>query len=665
MSNSSKTKIYNDIIKQKKTLSVYKNHDFNFEIPKNAFDRICQFYGKEKITPISLVLFNSTIQTFELKKLSTISHAFDEKQITDIFDTSNCYAIIPHYFHEKYNGAEIVEYAPKIDNKTMKKIIRKAGMQWGLINDYCDVQVITKEMDETSKFKYTITHKIIENVFKKVLILTITLKNGEKMYLAYNSYKKILEQTGIDLETILTYLHCEINDLDRAEMNNKRIPIYEKVKELELKDKIKKEDLKEEKVEISKGTYQCDRINKSYFDSFENNEKEASDLLNDITEKLNNQKIKINEYCKNKNNHIIEIKDSNNEKRYIRKIICDKILSEPTSEFDLFKTNDIYGNELILSKKELSNNKTNPSLIKIYNKKKQKEEFILNEIKDIEEKLNKFTYIRQEETFKGKNKNGESIEEKWLIADLECDDLPKLDESKSLYSICEKDNNFETIKKNLLETLEKDNNDISLYIRNKNFVPVYLVNGIKERVGKINNKNIKYTIKNQVNKKENIIIEYNDIFDEKNSTEFVLINNENNPEENLVVNKNDLYNSIKKWDNINNKIIITNEVNNNKIEINPSKIKIIKLEKEEIQKNNEDFKEEIKDSKIDEKSMIKPNEELNKKKIDKNDIKQMEDAKKDGIKERLKLRSINALAHNPEKTSYTIRRAVIRKKNKK
>ena len=63
--------------------------------------------------------------------------------------------------------------------------------------------------------------------------------------------------------------------------------------------------------------------------------------------------------------------------------------------------------------------------------------------------------------------------------------------------------------------------------------------------------------------------------------------------------------------------------------------------------------------------MIKPNEELNKKKIDKNDIKQMEDAKKDGIKERLKLRSINALAHNPEKTSYTIRRAVIRKKNKK
>ena len=251
------------------------------------------------------------------------------------------------------------------------------------------------------------------------------------------------------------------------------------------------------------------------------------------------------------------------------------------------------------------------------------------------------------------------------MADLECDDLPKLDESKSLYSICEKDNTFEIIKKNLLETLEKDNNDISLYLRKENFVPVYLVNGIKERVGKMNNKNIKYTIKNQVNKKENIIIEYNDIFDENNSTEYVLINNENNPEDNLVVNKNDLYNSIKKWANINSKIIITNEVNNNKIEINPSKIKLIKLEKEEIPKNNEDFKEEIKDSKINENSMIKPNEELNKKMNDKNDIKQKEDGKKEGIKERLKLRSIPALAHNPEKTSYTIRRAIISKKHKK
>ena len=44
--------IYSEILETKLTLTVLKNHGASFDFPKKAFDRICQFYGKEKITPI-------------------------------------------------------------------------------------------------------------------------------------------------------------------------------------------------------------------------------------------------------------------------------------------------------------------------------------------------------------------------------------------------------------------------------------------------------------------------------------------------------------------------------------------------------------------------------------------------------------------------------------
>ena len=662
MSNPAKIKLYNEIIRQKKTLTVFKkNHDFNFEFPKKAFDRICQFYGEEKKKPISFILFNKTVQTFEFKKMSTKSVAFDENQISDIFEISNCFAIIPRYFDKKYNEAEIVEYAPKIDNKAMKNIIKKAGIHWDFISEYCDVQLVTRHVDESLKYKRSYT--IIENVLKNVPTVNIKLVSGEKIVITYYSYKKILEKSDINLEKVLPYLNCEIRKVDREELENKGMPIYQKVKEIELKNRLNKSDMKDEYMHISKGTLQCHRYKKVGFDPIENNQKEISDLLKDLVEKVNNKKNKINGYLKTKDNHFVEIKDLNNAKRYIRKTVYDKILSDTKPECDLFKTNDIYGKELILSKKELSKNKTNPSLIKIYNKN-QKDKSIFSEIKDIEEKIQKFTYIRQEEIFKGKNKDGEPIEEKFLLSDLEYEDLPKIDESKPLYSIYAKeDNNFETIKNNLLESLQKDNKDILLYKRKKNFVPVYLINEINERDRNIKNKNIKYTIKNQLNKKENIIMEYNDIFNEDNSAEYILIDNENNPEENLVVNKKDLYDSIKKWTNKNYNIIITNETNNNKIEINPNKIKIIKLEKEEIPKINEDIQEEIKDSKMIEKE-IKHNEDLNEIKNEIKDEKQKEN-EKEGFKYRLKLRSMAAMQQNADKARYTIRRTIISRKKKK
>ena len=612
MSKNPKKEIYNQILQNKLFLTVSKNLGFSFEIPKKAFDRICQFYGKETLTPTSFILFNNSVETVEFKKMSTVSHVLGENEITNIFDYLNNFIIIPKNFQEK-DEVEKLKLAPKIDNKAMRNIMKKAGFPWGMLNDYCTIQQVSTEVEESSQ--KIITYAIVENVFKYIPLLNIKMVNGEKIDFTFYSYRKILEKSGLPLEKMIPYLHHEIKDIDRTELLNSNIPLYESVKTREKKERMKFGDLKDQNVQILLGAEQCRRFKEIDFDIFQNEMEQASDCLNDLIEKVNNKKNTIKKYYENKDNHIIEIKDINNKNIYIRKKIYDAIKKDGDSEFDKYKTNDVYGNEITLSKKDLSNYESSPSLVKIYNKKNPKEQFIFHEVKDIEKKLGKFKYINQEETFKGKNKNEEPVEEQWLIMDLECDDLPILDESKPLYSIPEKEDLFEKTKNDLLDELKKDNKDILLYNKNNNFIPVNLVKEIKERDKKIKNKNIKYTIKNQVNKKEKNIVDYKDIFNDDNSNEYILINDESNPEENLVVNKKDLSDALNNWDNLNNNIIINNEVNNNKIEINPTKIKIMKLEKDEIPKNYEDIQEEIKNSITPENTIIKSNDNLIKKSI--------------------------------------------------
>ena len=84
---------------------------------------------------------------------------------------------------------------------------------------------------------------------------------------------------------------------------------------------------------------------------------------------------------------------------------------------------------------------------------------------------------------------------------------------------------------------ELKNKDILLYNKNNNFVPINTINDIKKRDKNVKNKNIKYKLKNQINPKDNILVEYKDVFDEKKSPELIIINNEDSPDENILVNK--------------------------------------------------------------------------------------------------------------------------------
>ena len=597
----SKSEIYLKILDKKDNLTVLKNKGFNFLFPKKAFDRICKFYGFESLKPISFVHFVKSISTSEIKKMGTVSRALGDREIANILDVSECFAIIPKDYHEKYDEVKISEISPKIKTNIMKDILKKADIEWDLLVDFCEIQIISTQIEETTKV--TVNYELVENVFKYIPLLKIIFVNGEKVDFTYYSYKRVLENCGIKLENMIPYLHPEIKKMDRNEIFNKIYPLYERVQLREIKDRVDHGDLKDKNVDIHIGLDRAKGFKKIPFDDVENNGKEASDLLNDLINKVNNKKNNIKNYYENIDNQIIEIKDKDNKNVYIRRKIFDEIISDPDEDFDEYKTHDINGNEIILSKKDLPDYNNNPTLIKIYNKNKPKEDFIYNDINDISENLNNFNYFRQKKPFKGKNKNDEEKEEEWVVMDVETGDLPELDESKPLYTIPEKEKLHEKTKNDLLDELK--NKDILLYNKNNNFVPINTIDDIKKRDKNVKNKNIKYKLKNQINPKDNILVEYKDVFDEEKSPELIIINNEDTPDENIVVNKNDLLNELNNWDDLNNNIKINNNVNNNELEINPKKIKIKKLEKDEIPKNYEDIQEEIKKSITPDNTIIK------------------------------------------------------------
>ena len=210
----------------------------------------------------------------------------------------------------------------------------------------------------------------------------------------------------------------------------KIIPLYESCKLRRLKSQIDYK-IKDDTLYAFKGCSKANEFNQILFDDFEINRIEESDKLNELIEKVNNKKLNMKKIYDNIDNQIVEVKDKKNKVVYIRKKILDAIISSPESQFDEYKTTDIDGNEVLLSKKSLKENK-NPALVKLYNKN-NKDEYIFIIIKEIDDNYNKFKYFRQEETFKGKNKNNEPKEIKSLMMDLECESLTKLEEGKKLF----------------------------------------------------------------------------------------------------------------------------------------------------------------------------------------------------------------------------------------
>ena len=582
--------LYEKVASKKEFLRAFQKNNKNFDVkfPKKAFDKICKLYGRERLVPNSFIVYFIQKKSTEIQRLNTVKKELDEGEAEKILEEIDHYCIIPKSLYS-LDEEEQLEQGIKIKGHYIQDIMTKAGYKLDSLLEYAQVQIMSEELHETTKTE--ITYIVYQKIFSLIPLLKVYFKNEENFEIAFYSYRSILKKCNIPLEKVIPYLKIIKKEINREELIKTKMPLYECGKKREVKNLINPE-IRDSKIYILKGGDVCHRYPEVPFDDFEINRNDETVFLNELIEKIDNKKKEIKNIYDNTDNHVIEVNDTNNKTCFIRKKIIDSILSSPDSEFDEYKTNDSDNNELIVSKKLLKSNK-NPPLVKLY-KKENKEDFIYVPKKEVEDNYKNFNYVRQEKNIIGKNKDNNPKELKCLLMDMECDNLPKLEESKPLFSIPGKDAIYKETKNNLVNKISKDNKDILLCEKDNKYVLLDTINQIKERDANIKNKNIKYKLKNIINEDEIIIIEYIEIFEKDLPGDYILIKDYDSPTDNIIVNKNDLLNELNTWEDPNDKIKLKNKVNNKEIEINPSKINIITPKKEEIPQNYEKIQEEKK-----------------------------------------------------------------------
>ena len=600
--SETKKNLYEQIGNQKEYFNAYfkKNRSSLLKFPKKAFDRISKFYGRERLTPNSFIIYHTEKSKTLITRAETTNYELGEGDANRILGSIEVFHIIPKSF-ESLEEEEKFEKAIKLDGKHFQNIIKKAGIDSESLIDYVGVQIVSLEEQETTKTH--VSYHIYEKVFSLIPLLLVQFENGDNFEITFYSFRTILNKCGISLEEILNYMKTQIKDINREELMKKIMPLYERCKVRQLKSQIN-DKIKDETLYAFKGSSKANEFEKIPFDDFEINRNEGSDKINELNEKINKKKLDMKQIYDNIDNQIVEVKDKNNKVIYIRKKIIDVIVSSPESQFDEYKTTDVDGNEVLLSKKSLKENK-NPALVKLYNKN-IKDEYIFIIIKEIDDNFNKFTYFRQEETFKGKNKNNEPKEIKSLMMDLECESLPKLEEGKQLYSMPEKDAANDKIKTGLLDNIKEENKDILICKKKNKFVRFTTLMKIKEKFKNIKNKNIKYKVNNVVNSEETVELEYSDIFDDDEmNAEFVILKDIDSPDDKIIANKDEFQKELNAWDDPSNNIKLKNNINDTEVEINPSKIGVVTPEKEEIPQNYENAQEEIKKQIVPEDLLVK------------------------------------------------------------
>jgi len=607
--SETKKNLYEKIGNQKEYFNAYFKKDRNLllKFPKKAFDRICKFYGRERLTANSFIIYHTEQSKTLITRAATTNYELGEGDAKRIFGSVDVFHIIPKSL-ESLDEEERFEKAIKLDGKHFKNIIKKAGIDSEALTDLVGVQIVSLEEHETTKTH--VSYHVYEKIFSLIPLLLVQFENGQNFEITFYSFRTILNKCGISLEDILTYINTQVKDIDREELMKKITPLIKSCRVRQLKSQIN-DKIKDDTLYGFKGCSSANQFKKIPFDDFEHDRNEESDKMNELIEKVNKKKIEVKQIYDNVDNQIVEVKDKNNKVVFIRKKIIDVILSSPESQFDEYKTTDIDGNEVLLSRKLLKENKY-PTLVKMYNKD-NKDEYIFIIIKEIDDSFNKFTYFRQEEAFKGKNKNNDPKEIKCLMMDLECESLPKLEEGKKLFSMPEKEAANDKVKSDLLDKLDnkkKENKDILICKKKNKFVRLTTLMKIKEKFKNIKNKNIKLKVNSVVNKEEPVELEYSDIFEDDDddfNAEFVILKDIDRPDDQIIANKDEFQKELDSWDDPSKNIKLKNNINNKEVEINPSKIGVVTPEKEEIPQNFENAQEEIKKQLVPEDLLIKTN----------------------------------------------------------
>ena len=97
-----KKNLYSQLGDKIEFLRVHKkdSKDFDLKFPKKAFDKVCKFYGNERLSPISFLSYHIESATSQITRLKTMSKEIEEGEADTILKTINEFLIIPKsYIH--------------------------------------------------------------------------------------------------------------------------------------------------------------------------------------------------------------------------------------------------------------------------------------------------------------------------------------------------------------------------------------------------------------------------------------------------------------------------------------------------------------------------------------------------------------------------------------
>ena len=476
MSNT-KSSMYKNIYESKFFLNVIKKSLFDIKIPRSSFDKIISLYGKEIILPLSFINFCNPVQNKET--VINMSGSIDMRstlQINKIMDSLNNLYIYPTSY-EGLDEIEKMKRSPKLKSKYLKNISKKMDMDFTDMINYLSIQITTIETRESISTLKNLELYLM--IFNNIHTMKVKFPDKEKLDIAYYSYKTILNKCGINIDKMFPFFDVNrINDMKREDiLKNEKSKLYDKVKARELKEGIDKK-IRQDKIDIYKGTEQCLRMPRPRYDDFEFYREKQSNILVKLN---NNQKegiieIKLDENNKDEGNKNKEEKD-NNEKKDENKQTTDVNINDDKKEgnketvIELEKEEDInielnkeYHEENKISEikdeKKEENKKTVIELEKEKEKEKEKEEVIINIELDNENNGNKNKSSEIKEEKKEENKKNENIINK------EDEIKNKIDENKNVQPpkkeeeiiIIKEDENEKNI--NIIEQVKGDKKDI-------------------------------------------------------------------------------------------------------------------------------------------------------------------------------------------------------------
>ena len=388
--DKTKSIIYKHIYDSKFFFKVVKKSEYEIKIPKTSLDKILSLYGNEKILPLSFIYFCNLIENKEtVINTSENINLRSTMQINKILSSLSTLLIYPASY-EGLDEKEKIRLSPKLKNKHLQNISKKMGIDFSDMINYLSLQIVSVQLKESIKMIKSL--EIYIRIFNNIHLLGVKFLNKEKFPITYYSYKNILNMCGISIDKILPLFDIKIiPNITREDiLNYEKHILYDKVLEREIKESID-ENIKEEKINIYKGSEQCKRIPKPKYDDMEYFREKESNLIS----KLKNSSVE----------GIIEIKkDEINDNEINNQLEVNKEIKKTNKK----NKNDIHNEEEnMIDKKQNKNKEINHNINNdINNDNINQPKEIINEIKknNLQNK-DEYNIIKQVEENENMGKN--------------------------------------------------------------------------------------------------------------------------------------------------------------------------------------------------------------------------------------------------------------------